>query len=343
MTTTSAAYPVQLRVYDVLRGFGSQLNVGVWHTGVLVHEHEFFFGGGIACLPNGRFEMEHGILVSKVIEMGTTTKTLEEIQSWVRSVDGQWTMESYDLIQRNCNHFSNALLKWLLNREDDCVPREILHQHEFLPPFAQQFLPLIQSLQNQFTATAIPGFQAPQIPATIPPSTSSNATGPQRPPPQPRNVPTPFSQKLDQLAACPATSIAAKKEAVDVLCTLAKNAKENATEIKYRTVKSTNPRVAALLSVQYGKECLEELGFKSSGDGSYSLGNSLNFEVLAGLQVAVNYCNKVLEEFKDFENGKYSDQISILKGMGFENEFASYKALSKSRGLIDGALDHLTV
>eukprot|EP01055_Gregarina_sp_Pseudo9_P000993 Gregarina_sp_Pseudo_9__992@NODE_1639_length_1430_cov_40_071172_g1519_i0_p1_GENE_NODE_1639_length_1430_cov_40_071172_g1519_i0NODE_1639_length_1430_cov_40_071172_g1519_i0_p1_ORF_typecomplete_len352_score90_29Peptidase_C97/PF05903_14/2e26PUB/PF09409_10/1_3e03PUB/PF09409_10/3_9e11PUB/PF09409_10/3_7e03UBA/PF00627_31/0_17DUF4796/PF16044_5/0_14LRAT/PF04970_13/0_32LRAT/PF04970_13/1_5e04UBA_5/PF16577_5/0_32NUT/PF12881_7/0_62SRA1/PF07304_11/1_7e04SRA1/PF07304_11/1_3_NODE_1639_length_1430_cov_40_071172_g15 len=351
MTTAATAAPVQLRAYDLLRGFGTQLNLGIWHTGVVVYNYEFFFGGGLVSLPLGRFEIEHGIAVAKIVDIGTTSKTFEEIQNWINAHQSEWAAENYDLIRRNCNHFSDAFLRFLLDVDSECVPREILHQHEFLPPFAQQFLPMVEAFQSQLTGAMVPG-QAPPGPArpqmaTQPltqPSTAASSAPPTQPPSRQKPQPTPFTQSLDRLVLSPSTSLQAKKDAVKVLSNLAKNAKENATEVKYRTVKTSNPSISSLVGMEHGKDCLENLGFKASGDGSvFSLGNNLNFEVLGGLQVGLKYCSEVQSELDNFESGRYSTEISQLKAMGFDNEFKNFKALVKSRGFIDGALDQLMV
>ena len=54
-TTSETMVKVQLRVYDLSRGLAKQLSLamlgrqvdGIWHTGVLVHGLEYFYGGGV--------------------------------------------------------------------------------------------------------------------------------------------------------------------------------------------------------------------------------------------------------------------------------------------------------
>eukprot|EP01056_Protomagalhaensia_sp_Gyna25_P004454 Protomagalhaensia_sp_Gyna_25__4453@NODE_407_length_3545_cov_62_169424_g313_i0_p2_GENE_NODE_407_length_3545_cov_62_169424_g313_i0NODE_407_length_3545_cov_62_169424_g313_i0_p2_ORF_typecomplete_len371_score57_53Peptidase_C97/PF05903_14/6_4e25Peptidase_C97/PF05903_14/1_2e03PUB/PF09409_10/3_1e11PUB/PF09409_10/1_2e04DUF4796/PF16044_5/0_016UBA/PF00627_31/2_5e03UBA/PF00627_31/0_3LRAT/PF04970_13/0_15HSF_DNAbind/PF00447_17/2_3e03HSF_DNAbind/PF00447_17/0_94_NODE_407_length_3545_cov_62_169424_g313_i01051216 len=151
-------HSITLKAYDVLRGFGNAfLNIKIWHTGVLVHGHEFFFGGGICQVKEGSFEQEQGITALRRIDMGSTTKTFEEILEWIQANTSSWTAEGYHILDRNCNHFSNAFLKFLLDSEEDLVPHDILHQQEYLPPFAQQFLPLVRQFQDPFAASGNPG------------------------------------------------------------------------------------------------------------------------------------------------------------------------------------------
>jgi hypothetical protein len=49
------SFPVKLHVYDLSQGMARQMSQaflgkyieGIWHTGIVVYDTEFFFGGGI--------------------------------------------------------------------------------------------------------------------------------------------------------------------------------------------------------------------------------------------------------------------------------------------------------
>eukprot|EP01054_Gregarina_sp_Poly1_P005442 Gregarina_sp_Poly_1__5441@NODE_2878_length_1603_cov_57_406901_g254_i1_p1_GENE_NODE_2878_length_1603_cov_57_406901_g254_i1NODE_2878_length_1603_cov_57_406901_g254_i1_p1_ORF_typecomplete_len330_score35_63Peptidase_C97/PF05903_14/1_6e22PUB/PF09409_10/3_5e13UBA/PF00627_31/0_01UBA_5/PF16577_5/6e03UBA_5/PF16577_5/0_025CDC24/PF06395_11/0_14_NODE_2878_length_1603_cov_57_406901_g254_i196992 len=294
------------------------------------------------------FEIEHNIQVSRVLEAGSTDKSLSEIHRWVQANEWYWSASTYDLISKNCNHFSNELLKFLLNSREDCVPRDILHQHEYLPPFAQSLLPLIRSFQDQITgatAPTVPGF--PPDPSGIDsgPSQASMPLPPMPPPPtESSGRRTPFTCAVDKMLACGENQLNDCIRTVRTLFTLANNVKQHATEKKYRSIKSSNDQITKLLNVRFGEQCLEQLGFqRDSSGGTYSLEGPPNRDTLLRLQADANYCTEILEDFQKFTSGNYATQISQLKDMGFSNDFWIFRALVKSRGLIDGALDHLTI
>ena len=74
---------VTLAVYDLTQGMAAIMSEsilgeridGIWHTGIRAFGFEWFFGGGIQTLPVGVFEQTRGLPVSRLDEMGVTTKT----------------------------------------------------------------------------------------------------------------------------------------------------------------------------------------------------------------------------------------------------------------------------
>lgn len=58
--------------------------------------------------------------------MGETSKTLHEIQEWVKQQNAsEFTGNKYNPMNHNCNNFSDAFLKFLNGKQ---VPSEILNQ-----------------------------------------------------------------------------------------------------------------------------------------------------------------------------------------------------------------------
>lgn len=120
---------VVLHVYDLSAGLAANLSkalIGkevsaVYHTGVVVYDTEYFYGDGIA--TGYPANTPYGTPIRKD-DMGETTKTIQEIRSWV---DGQnvseFTGAKYNPMAHNCNHFSNAFLQFL---NGSAVPSEIL-------------------------------------------------------------------------------------------------------------------------------------------------------------------------------------------------------------------------
>ena len=80
---------VTVHVYDLSQGYAQQLSkavVGkefkaVYHTGVVVYGTEYFYGAGIDTGFPGA--TPYGVPIKKV-DNGTTTKTLQEIQTWIK-------------------------------------------------------------------------------------------------------------------------------------------------------------------------------------------------------------------------------------------------------------------
>ena len=149
---------VMLAVYDLSRGLaaamsqailGEQLE-GIWHTGVVVYSKEYFFGGGIQSLPEGRFGQVNGMLPLRMEHIGETTKTQEELETYLLSIRSRFTAATYNLLTHNCNNFSDELSKFLTGRG---IPDYIisLPQRAFSTPGGQALRPFFEGMQAQIS------------------------------------------------------------------------------------------------------------------------------------------------------------------------------------------------
>ena len=126
------------------RGFlGKQID-GVWHTAVFVFGKEYFYGGGI-CVGEPK-KTPYGIPV-KELDFGYTQKTEKEVKDYIKSVDSKFTMQTYDILNHNCNHFTDDLLFFLVGKH---LPASILKQHEEIlsTPMGQQFRPILEGMSR---------------------------------------------------------------------------------------------------------------------------------------------------------------------------------------------------
>ena len=64
-------FPVKLHVYDMSQGMARQMSMqmvgkqidGIWHTGIVIYNKEFYFGGGISydapgATPFGKYQKQ---------------------------------------------------------------------------------------------------------------------------------------------------------------------------------------------------------------------------------------------------------------------------------------------
>ncbi|KAH9249445.1 hypothetical protein BASA81_012807 [Batrachochytrium salamandrivorans] len=183
--------PVRLAVYDISQGmarqFGPMLGVNldyIPHTGVLVFGSEFFFGGGIQEARHEEVVRSYGMRpIASPEVLGMTTKTRSEFLLFLSSVREQFTQHTYDLLGNNCNHFSDACVKFLLGGVG--IPTEIVTLPNVVlrSPLGQMLRPMLDNLQaqmqQQFTQHQVS--TAPPLP---PPSLVSSLTGLQTLPPR---------------------------------------------------------------------------------------------------------------------------------------------------------------
>ncbi|RYY82929.1 hypothetical protein EON63_12300, partial [archaeon] len=154
-----STFEVQLAVYDLSRGMaramsqsilGQQIE-GIWHTGIVVYGKEYYFGGGIQASTWGIFARSHNMPPTEVRSLGWTTKTQNQLEAYLRSISLQFTSMTYDLINNNCNNFSDTVSRYLLNQG---IPLYIidLPRRVFSTPGGAMLRPMIEGMQNQVRA-----------------------------------------------------------------------------------------------------------------------------------------------------------------------------------------------
>jgi len=84
---------------------------GVWHSAVRAFGKEYWFGGMI-------FESDPNAVPfgkpARVLQLGFTWLSREDLQDFTDGLSDQYNPKSYDVLRRNCNHFSNEVLRFLL-------------------------------------------------------------------------------------------------------------------------------------------------------------------------------------------------------------------------------------
>ena len=141
---------VELLVYDLSRGMAATMSLpltgiqidGIWHTSIVVHGIEWFFGQGIA---NARPRTTHHGQPTKSVALGSTTKSDSEVRQWIQSVRGSWTAARYHLLDYNCNNFTSVFSRWLTGNDIpsyiSSLPATVLNT-----PFGQMMRPQIDAM-----------------------------------------------------------------------------------------------------------------------------------------------------------------------------------------------------
>ena len=107
---------VYLHIYNVtsVNKFLELLGFGLYHTSVGMYDLEFSFGGhdmetsGIVVVDRGN---SAGLELRESLPIGITYYTGNEIDDWVDCFGEFWLGKDYDPFSKNCNHFTEALIR----------------------------------------------------------------------------------------------------------------------------------------------------------------------------------------------------------------------------------------
>lgn len=143
---------VKLHVYDLSHGlariYAPQLGLdidGVWHSGVVVHNREIWYGNGV--LVSETPGATHLGVPHRVIDLGTTEVPWELVQTYIaEQEEEQFRADKYDLLQNNCNHFADEFSQFLTGGR---VPSYIVDTATKVAA-----TPLGQMLASQFNGAA---------------------------------------------------------------------------------------------------------------------------------------------------------------------------------------------
>ncbi|KAG7325145.1 hypothetical protein KOW79_011461 [Hemibagrus wyckioides] len=145
-------YNVKLYIYDLSKGLARQLSPvllgkqleGVWHTSIIIHGAEYFFGGqGITHCPPGATLLGQP---DAIVDLGNTEVPKDIFTEYLSSLEeSAYSPETYHLFDHNCNTFSSELAQFLTGRK---IPSYItdLPADVLSTPFGQTLRPLIESV-----------------------------------------------------------------------------------------------------------------------------------------------------------------------------------------------------
>ncbi|XP_058190967.1 deSI-like protein At4g17486 isoform X6 [Rhododendron vialii] len=103
-----------LNVYDLtpINNYLYWFGFGIFHSGIEVHGLEYGFGAH-EYPTSGVFEVEPkscpGFIFRRSILLGSTDMSCSEFRSFMEHLSGKYHGDSYHLIAKNCNHFTEEV------------------------------------------------------------------------------------------------------------------------------------------------------------------------------------------------------------------------------------------
>eukprot|EP01064_Diplonema_japonicum_P009188 TRINITY_DN16666_c0_g1_i1.p1 TRINITY_DN16666_c0_g1~~TRINITY_DN16666_c0_g1_i1.p1 ORF type:complete len:1040 (+),score=214.51 TRINITY_DN16666_c0_g1_i1:38-3157(+) len=217
---THAPNEVVCYMYDISGGMArgmSQMIVGrqvdaIWHTGIVVFGHEYFFDGGVGIERGVPSRTRFGTPLKKV-RLGTTTRSKTEFEQWnANEMRTTYGPSDYHVLQRNCNHYSDDAAKFLCNAG---VPEEVKNQVEIFlsTPMGRTLQPMIENMMGA----------------------AQNRQPVQQP--EPTHVPSPVTHAaLERLLDSGVPGYTALK----ILSKIISNIVSSPSQVKYRSIRKTN-------------------------------------------------------------------------------------------------------
>ncbi|KAK4753938.1 hypothetical protein SAY87_002042 [Trapa incisa] len=112
---------VVLNIYDLtdVNNYTYWFGFGIFHSGVEVHGKEYGFGAHEFPV-SGVFEVEPkscpGFIYRSSISLGHTNMPPAEFRTFIESMASEYHGDTYHLISKNCNHFTDDLSRRLTGR-----------------------------------------------------------------------------------------------------------------------------------------------------------------------------------------------------------------------------------
>lgn len=120
-SSSSSRVQLYLNVYDLtpLNNYMYWFGVGIYHSGIEAHGVEYAFGAH-DYPTSGVFEVEPkscpGFVFRRSVSLGPVDMSPLEFRQFVEHMAGSYNGDSYHLIAKNCNHFTDDITKQLTGK-----------------------------------------------------------------------------------------------------------------------------------------------------------------------------------------------------------------------------------
>ncbi|PFH34147.1 UBA/TS-N domain-containing protein [Besnoitia besnoiti] len=381
-------WSVQLRVYDLSRGMARQMSPmllgrqidGIWHTGVVVYGIEYFYGGGVCCLPPEQVERDYQMSPTRLVNMGFTTIDRATFDAYVQQISPRFTEATYDLLHWNCNHFTQELTQFLLQKP---IPDYIRFQVDEVAqtPMGSMLLPMLQRQQQQMQRVASSMGQRTLW--------TQGGAGVAPPPAQPPRASVPWPDSSSPLGAvlrgvCTSEELvrSSKKVFLLTLLTVVKNLLKPERDPKFLRLRKSNEVIQTkLLRIPGGQRALELIGFelqrednKAPADTAAAAASGGDaeefvFTLFRGAEAESRVLEKLNQQAGEIQafiealdgaapptapaaappspppaqthEDKFKFQLQQLENMGFVEKQKNIEALEAVNGNLNAAIDRL--
>eukprot|EP00056_Hartaetosiga_gracilis_P000795 m.40520 g.40520 ORF g.40520 m.40520 type:complete len:157 (+) comp10360_c0_seq1:144-614(+) len=154
------ATKVYVYLYDLSNGMMAAMSPSMlgtylpalYHTSIVVHGKEYFFGGGI---QKATPETTNAGRPIERLELGETEIPEFMLEAYLEDLHNKFNVQSYHLLDNNCNHFSEELAQFLVGKS---IPDKVKNlPGQFLStPLGMMMAPMIDSFFSSIGGDAAP-------------------------------------------------------------------------------------------------------------------------------------------------------------------------------------------
>jgi hypothetical protein len=231
---------VLLYVYDISQGMAKQMSMAIIgkqidyipHTGIVAFGKEYFFQSSPAIGVPGQTV---GIPTCQVIELGETMKTSAELEAYINaSLVSEYNEATYQFLNHNCNNYSDAVSKFLLDGKG--IPNNIVNmaQEALSEPKAQPIRMMIENMEKQMRS------QMGGASALNPFGNQGSPGMPVAPAPAPTPAPATNEDLEAALAELKSNDKEVQRACLSTLVKITENVDKNPVEAKFRKLKNSN-------------------------------------------------------------------------------------------------------
>jgi hypothetical protein len=235
-----------------------------------VYGQEYFFGGGIQRMRHELVIQQFGLNPIRKEVLGKTEKTVDDFHRFLDTISMRFTQSTYDVFRNNCNHFTDAAVKFLLNGTG--IPPEIVNLPDRIlaTPMGQMIAPVWSNMQQQMQDQFVPFNTAAgqtsfaSMPSSGLQRSAAAATSTMAPAPiRSVSLDQPKTTLVESVKGL--TDTCSPKDAVlglDTLAKILKNIITNPHEEKYRRLSLQNEKFHNSIGKhKHGLACLIAIGF----------------------------------------------------------------------------------
>ena len=112
----TSGYRVYINVYDIINKnrMVEKIGMGIYHTGIEINGSEYAYGGNSLMETTGVYEIEprshEAFAFRETLEAGYAPDW-ETVWDSLQSLMKKYKANQYDMLMRNCNHFSDEFLR----------------------------------------------------------------------------------------------------------------------------------------------------------------------------------------------------------------------------------------